>query len=159
LPGPLGELGAGAGLAGLGAVAVGAGPDGARVVVVTPPARAVAVVALAELDWRAVVAVVLGAGVEPVLSGGAAVVVAVVSVAAAVELAVLVGGPAAANWPPRRKDGGPLWVSFQPATPAPRNATAPTPATTFIRTDGPRDTKGAFPSPPVNTSIWVRFWR
>ena len=54
--------------------------------------------------------------------GAAAAVVAVVSVPGALELVVLPGGPATANWPPRRNDGGPLCVICQPMTPAAMNA-------------------------------------
>jgi hypothetical protein len=73
----------------------------------------VAVVGLAAPGLRAVVAVVLDGAAGPVVPGWAAApVVAVVSAgAAAVEL-VLLGGPATANWPPRRNEGGPLWVNL-----------------------------------------------
>lgn len=87
---------------------VGAGPDAARVVVVALAAE-VTVPGLAARGLRAVVAVVLDAAVVP---GCAAAVVADVSAVAAVELVVVLGGPAMANWPPFRKDGGPLWVSL-----------------------------------------------
>jgi hypothetical protein len=98
-------------LAGLAVVGVGAGPDAARVVGVAR--AAVAVVELAAPAFRAVVAVVLGAAVGPVVPGwAAAAVVAVVSAVAPVELVVLEGAPAPANSPPRRKEGGPLWVSL-----------------------------------------------
>jgi hypothetical protein len=74
----------------------------------------VAVVGLAAPALRAaVVAVVLGEAVGPVVPGwAAAVVVAVVSAVEPVELVVLEGAPATANSPPRRKEGGPLWVSL-----------------------------------------------
>jgi hypothetical protein len=86
-----------------------------------------------------VVAVVAGAAAPVVAVGAAAAVVAVVSTAAAVEL-VVPGAPALANWPPRRKDGGPMWVSLYPATPATSSVTDDTPAMTFTRKEGPRDT-------------------
>jgi hypothetical protein len=69
-------------------------------VVVVARAREVTVLGL---GLRAVVAVVLDA----VVAGGA-VVVEEISAGAAVELVVVLGGPAMANWPPFRKDGGPL---------------------------------------------------
>jgi hypothetical protein len=87
---------------------VGAGPEPARVVVVTPAARAEVTVVGAAAAFR-VVTVVLGA-LEAVVEGCVAAVVADVSVTTSVELVVLLGGPAMANWPPRRNDGGPLWV-------------------------------------------------
>jgi hypothetical protein len=88
---------------------VGAGPDAALVVAVTPLGREVAVVGL----LRAVVALLLETAAVVVVAGwlGAAVVV-VVSAPRAVVLVVLLGAPAMANWPPRRNEGGPLWVSL-----------------------------------------------
>jgi hypothetical protein len=87
---------------------VGAGPEGARVVAVTPVAREVAVVG-AGLALP-VVALVEGTVELAVTPATAAGVLVVVSMLAAVELEVLPGGPATANSPPRRNDGGPLWV-------------------------------------------------
>lgn len=138
MPGPLGWLAAGAGVAGPvgGGVGVGAGPDGARVVAVPAAEREVTVVELARPLRRAVVAVLLGAVAADVgVDGGAeaAAVVAVVSVPGALELVVLPGGPATANWPPRRNDGGPLCVICQPMTPAAMTVTEARPATTFTR--------------------------
>src|SRR5581483_8562975 len=104
-----GWLGAGEGAVDFGAV-VGTGPDAARVVgvVARGPDVAPEVAALA-----AVVAVVLeDAGA--VADGSAAEVVGVppvVPVVASVD-DVELGAPATANWPPRRNDGGPLWVSL-----------------------------------------------
>jgi hypothetical protein len=130
-----GVLGAGAGCEAPVTVVVGAGPEAARVVVVAA-ARVVTVVGLAA---RAVVAVLEddpGTGFD---GTAAAMVAVVVAAGSAVELVVL-GGPALANSPPRRNDGGPLCVSLYPATPAARSATEETPATIFTRLDGPRDT-------------------
>jgi hypothetical protein len=80
------------------------------VVVAPAAAREVTVVGLAALR---VVAVVPGARLEPVAAGAVgAVVVADVSLVLTLELVVLSGGPAMANWPPRRNAGGPLWVSL-----------------------------------------------
>jgi len=45
-----------------------------------------------------------------VAPGGAGAPVVAVPAAAAVELVVVLGGPATANSPPFRNDGGPLWV-------------------------------------------------
>lgn len=87
---------------------VGAGPDGARVVGGVALAGDVAVVVLADPALRAVVAVVLDAGV--VAPGWAGAAVVAVSAAATVELVVGLGGPAMAKSPPFRNDGGPLWV-------------------------------------------------
>jgi len=82
-------------------VGVAAGPEVA--VVALTPATAL---------W-AVVAVLPGEAAGPVLAGRLAPVVEVVSgLAGAVEAVVLLGAPAMANWPPRRNDGGPLWVSL-----------------------------------------------
>ena len=90
---------------------VGAGPDAPRVVVVAPAARDVTVLGLAPPDLRAVVAVVPDARLWAVVAGAVgAVVVEELSAVAAVELVVVLGGPAIANCPPFRKDGGPLWV-------------------------------------------------
>ena len=63
--------------------------------------------------FGAVVAVLLDEA-GPVVPGWAAgaPVVAVVSAAADVAAVVLGGPPALANWPPRRNDGGPLWVNL-----------------------------------------------
>jgi hypothetical protein len=97
LPGPVGWVGCGAGLAGLVGVGVGAGPDDARVVGVLPAGRELAVVGLAVPGLRAVVAVVPGAAVGLVVPGSATAVVGVVSAVAAVELVVAPGAPAAAN--------------------------------------------------------------
>jgi hypothetical protein len=81
------------------------------VVAVAPARLEVAVVGLVTPGLRTVVEVVLDDAVVPVVPGWAAVaVVAVVSAVAGDELVVLLGPPAMANWPPRRKDGGPLWV-------------------------------------------------
>jgi hypothetical protein len=114
LPGPLCWLGGGAGVAGLVGPGVRAAPDEARVVAVAAVGPDVAVVGPAEPVLRAVVAVVLDDALEPGVPGwAAAAVVAVVSAVATVEVVVpLLGGPAVANWPPRRKEGGPLWVSL-----------------------------------------------
>jgi hypothetical protein len=68
----------------------------------------VVVLVLADPALRAVVAVVLDAGAVPPGWAGAGVVA--VSAAAAVELVVVLGGPAMANSPPFRNEGGPLWV-------------------------------------------------
>ena len=84
----------------------GAGPDAARVVVVALGRADVTVVLAVALR---VVAVVAGAALETVVEGWVAAVVAEVS-AVSEELVVLLGGPATANWPPFRNDGGPLWV-------------------------------------------------
>jgi hypothetical protein len=69
------------------------------------------VLVLAAPALRAVVAVVLDAGAGAVTPGWTATVVAVPA-GAAVELVVVPGGPATANSPPFRKDGGPLCVSL-----------------------------------------------
>ena len=137
MPGPLGWFGVGAGF-GLVAVGVGDAPEAARVVGVARAAGPeVAVVAPA---LRAVVAVVLAAAAGAVVPGTAAgaAVVAVVSAVAAVEL--VTGGAPAMNWPPRRKEGGPLSKSLYPTTPATRSVTDDTPAMIFMRLEGPRDT-------------------
>jgi hypothetical protein len=82
-------------------------------VVGVAPGPEVAGEGLAAPVLRVVVAVVLGAAFGPVVTGwAAAAVVAVVSAAAPVELVVPGGAPATANPPPRRKEGGPLWVSL-----------------------------------------------
>jgi hypothetical protein len=92
--------------------AVGAGPDRARVVDVAAAERDVTVLGLAAPRARAVVAVLLddAGAVLPGTAAGTEVIV--VSDVAAVMLLVLVGGPATANWPPRRNDGGPLSSSL-----------------------------------------------
>jgi hypothetical protein len=76
----------------------------------------VTVVGLAAPPLRAVVAVVLedaGAVVPGTAAGTDVIVVsAVASVALVVALVVLLGGPATAKLPPRRKDGGPLSSSL-----------------------------------------------
>jgi len=113
LPGALGCPGGGAGLAGAVGVGVGAGPDAARVVGVDAAGPEVPVVGPGVAALRAVVAVVLDGAAGPVAPDWAAApVVAVVSAAAAVVEVVELGPPVAANWPPRRKEGGPLWVSL-----------------------------------------------
>jgi len=107
-----GWLGAGAGAVDFGAV-VGTGPDAARVVGVAARGPDVAVVAPGVAALAAVVAVVLD-DAGAVADGSAAAVVAVapvVPVVASVD-EVELGGPATANWPPRRNEGGPLWVSL-----------------------------------------------
>jgi hypothetical protein len=70
-----------------------------------------AVVGLAVPGLRAVVAVV-AAAVGLVVPAGAAVVPVVAVDSTAALGAVLGGAPETANWPPRRKEGGPLWVSL-----------------------------------------------
>jgi hypothetical protein len=108
LPIPVGAEG-GVGLDGLVGVGVGAGPEAARVVVVAPADRVVTVLELAG-PVRVVVAVVADDAVEPGTPIGGAAVVTVVSGLGRLEVVVLPGGPATANCPPRRNDGGPLWV-------------------------------------------------
>jgi hypothetical protein len=103
-----GVLGAGAGCEGPVTVVVGAGPEAARVVVVAA-ARVVTVVGLAV---RAVVAVLEDDPGMGFIGTAAAMLVVVVAAGSAVELVVLLGGPAMAKLPPFRKDGGPLWVSL-----------------------------------------------
>jgi hypothetical protein len=71
-------------------------------------ARDVVVLVPAAAAFRAVVAVVLDAGA--VAPGWAGAAVVAVSAAAAVELVVVLGGPAMANSPPFRNEGGPFWV-------------------------------------------------
>ncbi|HKY76971.1 MAG TPA: hypothetical protein VJS45_12575, partial [Acidimicrobiia bacterium] len=82
----------------------------ARVVVVAAAARVVAVVELACPDLPAVVPVVADDTAEPGTAAGGTAVVTVVSAVGTPEVVVLSGAPAMANWPPRRNDGGPLWV-------------------------------------------------
>jgi hypothetical protein len=91
-------------------VGAGAGPEAARVVVVALADRVVTVVELAVPELRAVVPVVAEVAVAPGTAIGGAAVVPVVSAVGATEVVVLPGGPATANWPPRRNDGGPFWV-------------------------------------------------
>ncbi|HEU5449328.1 MAG TPA: hypothetical protein VFW57_09980, partial [Acidimicrobiia bacterium] len=98
------------GLDGLAGVGAGPGPEAARVVVVAPGARVVAVVELVCPGLRAVVPVVADDATEPGTAAGGAAVVAVVSGVGTPEVVVLFGAPAMANWPPRRNEGGPLWV-------------------------------------------------
>jgi hypothetical protein len=145
LPGPAAAwLGAGAGAV----VAVGAGPEGARVVVVTPVGPgpgAVVDVAPPPAD-RVVTAVLDGAG-STATPGGAAVVVVVST--AAVNVVVLFGAPATANSPPLRNDGGPLWVKWYPATAIVTMTTDPTTAVTLSRKEAVRTL--TFPQPTDNT--------
>jgi hypothetical protein len=106
---PVGALWAGVAFAGPVTVVVDAGPDAARVVTVVAVAPRVAVVELTAPALR-VVAVLddeAGAAFE---GTAAAMLVVVVAPGSAVELVVLLGGPAIAKEPPRRNDGGPLWV-------------------------------------------------
>jgi hypothetical protein len=104
LPTPLGPAD---GLDGLVGVGAGPGPEAARVVVVAAAALVVTVVELAALR---VVPVVADDAVDPGTAMGGAAVVPVVSAVGRPEVVVLLGGPAMANWPPRRNEGGPLWV-------------------------------------------------
>lgn len=138
-PSPLGAEGELAldGLVGAGA---GPGPEAARVVVVDAAARVVAVVELARPDLPAVVPVVADDTAAPGTAAGGATVVAVVSAVGTPDVVVLLGGPAMANWPPRRNEGGPLWVTLYPITPAARTVTEAAPARTFTRKERPCNT-------------------
>ena len=139
LPTPVGaggEVGVGVG--------AGAGPEAARVVVVAAATRVVTVVELADAAVRAVVAVVLEDAVAPGTAMGGAAVVPVVSEVGT--LVVLLGGPATANSPPFRNEGGPLWVIWYPITPAARTVTEATPARTFTRNERPCNTELGPPS-------------
>jgi hypothetical protein len=98
-------------LDGLVGVGVGAGPEAARVVVVAPAGRVVTEVEVACPALAAVVPVVADDAADPGTAAGGAAVVAVVSAVGAPDVVVLSGGPAMANWPPRRNEGGPLCVT------------------------------------------------
>jgi hypothetical protein len=78
------------------------------VVVVAAAARVVIVVELACPFLGAVVPVVADDATEPGTAAGGAAVVAVASAVGTPDVVVLFGGPAMANWPPFRKEGGPL---------------------------------------------------
>jgi hypothetical protein len=80
--------------------------------VVVVAAAALVVSEVGALPVR-VVAVVADDAVGAGLTGWAAGTLDdVLATVSTLELVVLIGGPATANSPPRRKEGGPLWVSL-----------------------------------------------